>query len=94
MKKRKKGIAVPYIIAIVLGVAVLALLGYWFYITSGTFSRETCLQNYRDWCQVKSRLGYPTDTTTKTQWEEDKPQCKTYGFAGTKADCQATLGEV
>lgn len=91
----KKGVAVPYIIAIVLGVAVLALLGYWFYITSGTFSKEQCRQAYRDWCQGESNAGYTkTDDAMLTAWKAAKSQCVVYTeFTATEANCRLALGQ-
>ena len=37
----RKGVAVPYVIALILGVAVIALLGIWFVTTGGKFSTES-----------------------------------------------------
>lgn len=34
----RKGVAIPYVIALVLGVGVIALLGIWFVVTGGRFS--------------------------------------------------------
>lgn len=36
-----KAIAVPYIIAILLGVAVIGLVGYWLFFSGGKFSGES-----------------------------------------------------
>ena len=36
----RKAVAVPYVIALVLGVAVIALLGFWFVTTGGKFSEQ------------------------------------------------------
>ena len=33
----QKGVAVPYIIAIVLGIVVIGLIGYWLFISGGNF---------------------------------------------------------
>lgn len=37
----RKAVAVPYVIALILGVAVIALLGIWFVITGGRFSGQS-----------------------------------------------------
>ncbi len=37
----KKGVAVPYIIAILLGVGVIGLVGYWLFVSGGQFSGST-----------------------------------------------------
>ncbi|MBI1979118.1 MAG: hypothetical protein HYS62_03630 [Candidatus Aenigmarchaeota archaeon] len=37
----RKAVAVPYIIALVLGVGVIALLGIWFVMTGGKFTKQS-----------------------------------------------------
>ncbi len=46
----KKGIAVPYIIAILLGIAVIGLIGYWFFVSSGKIPKSDCELAQRNWC--------------------------------------------
>ena len=40
-----KGIAIPYIIAIILGVAVIGLIGYWLFVSGGQFGKGVGEQN-------------------------------------------------
>lgn len=45
----RKGVAVPYVIALILGVAVIALIGIWFVMSGGKFSK----QSFETLCQSK-----------------------------------------
>ncbi len=57
----KKGIAVPYIIAILLGVAVIGLIGYWLFLSGkgiGTGAKETeCNSELNIYCSDWLRTG-------------------------------------
>jgi len=44
-----KGVAVPYIIALILGMAAVALLGYWFFVLGGRIGGESITAE----CQAK-----------------------------------------
>lgn len=61
----KKGIAVPYIIALILGIAVLGLLGYWFFVLGGripTTALETaCREKQSVYCTRWAADGYADD---------------------------------
>ena len=67
----RKAVAVPYIIALILGVAVIALLGVWFVMSGGKFTTQSgkslCDNKFLQWCTTKG----PTDTydTFKTGTE-------------------------
>ncbi|MEM7824438.1 MAG: hypothetical protein QXD72_01150 [Candidatus Aenigmatarchaeota archaeon] len=58
----KKGIAVPYIIAIFLGVGVIGLLGYWFYVSGGklnvSVTEQSCRSDFSKWCSDWSLNNY------------------------------------
>ena len=42
---RKKGaVPIPYIIALLLGIAVVSILGYWFFVLGGQWGMEVTLQ--------------------------------------------------
>ena len=45
-----KGVAVPYIIAILLGVAVIGLIGYQLFASAGKVSSAECTNAQRQWC--------------------------------------------
>lgn len=72
----KKGVAVPYIIAILLGVAVIGLVGYWLFVSGSQLPKSECDTAQRNWCsqwiavdptlaskdipQTPKPSGYPT----------------------------------
>lgn len=88
----KKGVAVPYIIAIVLGIAVLALLGYWFYITSGSLTKEQCRTDYIGWCTHWKNDGWTGTVPTLGTWATYRTNCKQYTeFLGTDVDCKTRV---
>ncbi len=47
-----KGVAIPYIIALVIGLIVLVLVAYWIYrmFSTGAMSAEECKSKFIDWC--------------------------------------------
>lgn len=53
-----RAVAVPYIIALVLGVAVIGLVGYWFATTGGKFGGQStktiCENKFLQYCITKS----------------------------------------
>lgn len=71
----RKGVAVPYIIAIVLGVVVIGLIGYWLFISGGNFgttsTKAQCNQKLLTYCSEGVARGTstpatPWDTTCNT----------------------------
>jgi hypothetical protein len=59
----KKGVAVPYIIAILLGVGVIGLVGYWLFVSGGQFggsaTEQSCRNSFSTWCsQWSNRNSY------------------------------------
>lgn len=77
----RKGIAVPYVIALLLGVAVIGLVGFWFASTGGKFSGQSqstyCQSEALKWCTQRLVGGDPTF---------DVPGCT------QPADCESILG--
>jgi len=61
MKSRKGGVPVPYIVAIVLGIAVIGLIGYWLFYSSGklggSLAGAECSAKQVEWCS----RGYDKD---------------------------------
>ena len=37
----RKGVAIPYVIALIMGVAIVGLIGFWFANTGGKFSGQS-----------------------------------------------------
>ena len=58
----KKGVAIPYIIAILLGVAVIGLVGYWLFVSGGKLgggvTRASCESDQLKYCQQWSQTNY------------------------------------
>ncbi len=58
----KAEVPVSYIIAIIIGIAVIALLGYWFFMTGGGFrnelSSQECISLKSNFCNLWSASGY------------------------------------
>lgn len=81
----KKGIAVPYIIAIMLGVAVIGFIGYWLFISSGKFgtgaASQQCKTDFIKACQEWASTGYTSPA--------DRPDYK--GVFLADSDCEAAL---
>jgi hypothetical protein len=72
----KKGIAIPYIIALILGIAVVALIGYWFFVLGGRIPGQatitTCQSKEVAWCGEWARTGeFPGAGPDPTQAELD-----------------------
>ena len=65
-----KAIAVPYIIAVLLGVAVIGLIGYWLFVSGGQFGNtaasETCRTDFLQACQKWASDGYSSDRPSNT----------------------------
>lgn len=60
-----KAVAVPYIIAILLGVGVIGLVGYWLFVSGGQFGAGATEQNCRNallnMCNLWAADGYSAD---------------------------------
>ena len=58
----KKGVAVPYIIAILLGVGVIGLVGYWLFASGGQFgagaATQQCRTDFQTACNQWADGGY------------------------------------
>ncbi len=56
----KKGIAIPYIIALVIGIIVLVFIVYWVYrlFTAPQIAYEDCRSRMIQWCTICRSLGW------------------------------------
>ncbi len=56
----KKGVAIPYIIALVIGIIVLVFIIYWVYrlFTAPQISYEDCRSRMIQWCTSCKSLGW------------------------------------
>lgn len=95
----KKGIAIPYIIALILGIAVVGLIGYWFFILGGRIPGEatmsSCQTKVTTWCSEWARTGefpYERDVNPK-DWDEYAPGCEGIGVGEpSESACKNLLG--
>ncbi|TAL47569.1 hypothetical protein EPN87_02635 [archaeon] len=99
-----KGIAVPYIIALILGIVIIGLLGYWFFVlggqVGGTGTMQTCSAKQAAWCQQWSVTGFSGNcpatqfctsiNDANTKWQSFAPGCDK--SAPTQPFCQASFG--
>jgi hypothetical protein len=73
---KKGAVPVPYIIALLLGIAVVAVLGYWFFVLGGQVGGEVTLQN----CKSKATIycnSWQTNGYAKT--DDDVPNVPLIG---------------
>lgn len=100
----KRGIAVPYIIALILGVAVLAMIGYWFFTVYNQGSETACRTRLRTYCAAWSNNGYSPDSGLEGRAFSDScgdaadtyaPECCSHNWARdvTDTECKSLLGE-
>lgn len=84
-----KGVAVPYVIALILGVAVIALIGIWFVTSGGKFGGQatttSCDNKFGVYCITNPSKSY-TDFTSGDTGKE----CA--GIAGSFQTCSQVLG--
>lgn len=79
-----KAVAVPYIIALILGVAVIGLVGYWFASSGGKFGGQSaitiCENKFLQYCIGKG--GSETWTNFASQIQECKSVTSSYTKCG------------
>ena len=79
----KKGVAVPYIIALVLGIVVVGLIGYWFFVLGGRLPGQAT----EVWCNSKESQ-WCTSHSASTTWDDFAPGCSDIGIdEPTSARC-------
>jgi len=71
-----KGIAVPYIIAVLLGIAVIGIIGYWFFFLGGSLggevSAQDCNRKLITYCSLWLAQGYGD---TPAEWDTYAKGC-------------------
>lgn len=83
-----KGVAVPYIIAILLGVAVIGFIGYWLFFAGGRLPQSDCETAQRQWCTQWFSLDTTLNENTVTTKKPVKPSTYPTGCKDvTKAIC-------
>jgi len=78
-KVMKKAVAIPYVIALILGVVVIGLLGYWFVSQGG----KTVGEGDKAECQAKI-FSYCV------QWQNNDKECKSNAPVTTIEGCGIT----
>ena len=91
MKIGKKGDAIWYIIAVILGVAVILVLGYWFFNLGGKIGGKTavaeCEAKQITYCQSWKNLGCGALKPIEIDWkncEDEQPP--------DTSECETLLG--
>ena len=96
----KKGIAVPYIIAALLGIAVIGVIGYWLFATGGIFGGqariEDCRTKLTTYCNIWSTTAYDEKNKPNGQdWPQYATGCSDIniplGGEPTSVICNAHL---
>lgn len=93
--RKGKGIAVPYIIALILGIAVIAILGYWFFVLGGKIGgvgvTTECQAKEASYCQAWSAVNYNDNLKPL---EPDWGTCTRIKNARDReTECKKLLGE-
>lgn len=95
-KNAAKGIAVYYIIAIILGVIVIGVIGYWFFTVAsrggGTQATIDCDALKVAFCQEWSSSGYSRPVVFN-EWENKQCPGKPVTIQGVIDFCQRLLGQ-
>jgi len=94
-----KGVAIPYIIAVLLGIAVVAIIGYWFFFLGGSLGGEVssadCQRKLVTFCSVWQLSGY-SGTGPSGGWTTYAKGCSEIGIpSGGNVDsptCNNVLG--
>ncbi len=96
-----KAVAVPYVIALILGIIVVAVIGYWFFVVAGggggQLSQTQCQANYINYCTQWSAVGYqPQEGLNGKVFTATYVGCEAYvsNFPTSQPDCQRALGQV
>ncbi len=85
--KTKGAIPVSYIVALLLGIAVIGIIGYWFFFLGGEWGGEvtlnTCRSRAYTYCASWQAVGYSEDASTCEPdivgwFGESYERCKSY----------------
>jgi len=74
-----KGVAIPYIIAVLLGIAVIGIIGYWFFFLGGSLggevSAQDCTRKLVTYCSIWLGQGYGGTSPAVGAWDEYAVGC-------------------
>jgi hypothetical protein len=88
----KGQIPIKYIIAVILGISVLALIGYWFFIVAGGFvgqlTEAQCRIRLTEYCM--KALASPPDLEADwtSNWEGFEARCAYLDWKVNRTACQ------
>ena len=85
----RKAVAIPYIIALVLGMIVLVFVVYWIYrsFTGQGINCNECKSQFIDWC-TRCALANKGKTDWDTNIASNSPSCaQTCDFTGGSISC-------
>jgi hypothetical protein len=86
----KGAVPIPYIIALVLAIAVIALIGYWFFFLSGQWSGQVtetqCTTHAITYCSDWKLTGYSWDN------EKNEPSIGSWEDTPGISECAALYG--
>lgn len=86
-----------YIVGLILGIAVIAVIGYWFFFLSGKGRLQTdigfCKAKYIEYCLEWSRNNWDPEDRPKGGWNSYAQECQTFGFSDNDRDCKKELGQ-
>jgi len=86
-----KGIAVPYIIAVLLGIAVVFVIGAGFFSSSSDLQKQSCQNKLSTYCIVWRGNGYRTEPSGG--WDVYAPECPNIGISSPdEPNCNKILG--
>ncbi len=96
----KKGIAIPYIIALILGIIVVGVIGYWFFATTGTGGGSAAVANCNakklQWCNEWTKTGFQTSPSgTLGTWDAHASGCTALGVGDpSETSCRSLTGQL
>ncbi|MFH8086611.1 MAG: hypothetical protein QW609_02205 [Candidatus Aenigmatarchaeota archaeon] len=96
----KGAIPIPYIVAAILAIIVIALIGYWLFVSLGLFgeklSEDQCNTRIREFCYEWRYLSNfnKTDETKIPAggWENFEPRCKYLNWGNAPVEKCEELG--
>ncbi len=96
----RKGVAIPYIIAVLLGIAVIGIIGYWFFFLGGSLggevSAQDCNRKLVTYCSIWLAQGYGGTSPGVGTWDEYAVGCSKLDpvkYAAPRGDkCNGVLG--
>ncbi|MDI6798880.1 MAG: hypothetical protein QMD12_02705 [Candidatus Aenigmarchaeota archaeon] len=89
---KKGAVPIPYIIGLILGIIIVGLLGYWFFVLGGrlpgVITEQECNKRKTEYCTKWSVWGYAEDRKPGGGWNDYAPGCKEIGIdVPDKTEC-------